>query len=98
VAPAAGAGRGGRADGLSLRLGLREVCAVAYVLMLEELYRQIAVHTQAALFARAMGNDVDVPDPYAARARFDELLRADPDTTPSSRRGVLLEAFGLSGG
>ena len=74
------------------------MCAVAYVLWLDELYRHIAVQTQAALFARAMGNDVEVPDPYAMRTRFDELLRADPEETPSSRRGVLLEAFGVSGG
>lgn len=70
------------------------------MLWLDELYRHIAVQTQAAMFARAMGNDVDIPDPHAARARFDELLRAEPAGVgvPQSRRAVLLEAFGVSGG
>lgn len=75
------------------------MCAVAYVLWLEELHRNIDVQIQAALFARAMGNDVDIPDPHAIRTRFDEMLRAVPaGVGPQSRRAVLLEAFGVSGG
>lgn len=75
------------------------MCALAYVLWLEELDRQIAVQTQATLFARAMGADAEVPDPRRARARFDELLAAEPSGVGErTRRQTLLEAFGVSGG
>lgn len=77
------------------------MCAVMYVLLLDDLNRRIATETQAALFARAMGEDVAVPDPVAIRRRFDELLCAEPAEVaeaPTTRAGVLAEAFGLSGG
>jgi len=73
------------------------VCAVAYVLWLEELHRHLATQTQAALFARAMGNDVEIPDPVDARARFDAMLAEEPVRAHSTRRDVLAEAFGLRG-
>jgi len=74
------------------------VCALAYVLLLEDLNRRIATETQAALFARAMGGDVPVPDPVELRRRFDELLAEEPQQAkPMSRGSVLAEAFGLRG-
>jgi hypothetical protein len=93
VAAAEGTGRRG-----DVGLNLREVCAVAYALLIEQLERQLAVQTQAALFAQAMGGKAEVPDPVAVRARFDELLRAEPVGVASSRTEVLREAFGLTGG
>lgn len=74
------------------------MCAAAYVLLLEQLRRRVEVETQAALYARAAGRDVEVPDPVAIRHRFDELLAAEPVRVTSTRQGVLLEAFGLGGG
>jgi hypothetical protein len=74
------------------------VCAVAYVLWLEEVNRQTDIQTQAALFARAMGGEVEIPDRMQIRARFDQLLAEEPAGRPTSRRAVLLEAFGVSGG
>jgi hypothetical protein len=75
------------------------VCALAYVMWLEEVDRQTAIHTQAALFARAMGADAEIPDPHAIRARFDELLAAAPvGVGEQSRTDTLREAFGMSGG
>jgi len=70
------------------------------VLWLDEVDRRIAIDTQAALFARAMGGEAEIPDAYAIRARFDELLRAEPLelSISQSRKAVLLEAFGVSGG
>lgn len=98
MAAAAGTGRGRRA-GAGLGLSLRAVCALAYVLWLEEVDRQTAVHTQAALFALAMGGDAEIPDPNRIRARFDELLAAEPvEAGEQSRADTLREAFGLSGG
>lgn len=75
------------------------MCALAYVLWLEEVDRQTAAYTQAALFARAMGGEADIPDPHVIRARFDELLAAEPaGVGERSRSDTLREAFGLSGG
>lgn len=74
------------------------MCAVAYVLLLEDLQRRIATETQAALFARAMGENVEVPDPVEIRRRFDDLLAAEPEQAkPADRGTVLAEAFGLRG-
>lgn len=59
------------------------------------------VQVQGALFARAMGNDVPVPDRDEALARFDALLCEDLiPVAPAemTRRDVLLEAFGLTAG
>lgn len=74
------------------------MCALAYTLWLEEINRRIDIDTQAALFARAMGGEAEIPDAYAIRARFDELLRQEPAGIPTTRKAVLLEAFGVSGG
>lgn len=77
------------------------MCALAYVLLLEDLYRRIATETQAALFARAMGENVEIPDPVAIRARFDALLAEEPQQArigqPADRSAVLAEAFGMKG-
>jgi hypothetical protein len=68
------------------------------VLLLRQLDRQVAAHTQGVLFARAMGNDEPVPDPDEIRDRFEELLQADPAGLPVERTEVLREAFGLTTG
>lgn len=74
------------------------MCAVAYVLLLEDLNRRIAVETQAALFARAMGENAEIPDPVAIRARFDAMLAEEPvQARPADRGTVLAEAFGMKG-
>lgn len=68
--------------------------------MLEQVERRTATETQAALFARSMGGEVEVPDPAEIRERFDALLRAVPVGVgvPDTREAVLREAFGLSTG
>jgi hypothetical protein len=69
------------------------------VLLLEQVERRAAVETQAALFARAMGGDAEIPDAWQIRARFDEFLAAPPvEAGEQSRSDTLREAFGLSGG
>lgn len=73
------------------------MCAVAYVLWLEELNQRVTTQTQAALFARAMGTDVEVPDPVQVRERFDAMLAEEPVQVHATRRDVLAEAFGLRG-
>lgn len=74
---------------------------MAYVLLVAELDRRIDVETQAALFARAMGADVPIPDSDEIRRRFDEMLRAVPNElgdVPSDRTELLREAYGLTAG
>lgn len=67
--------------------------------MWDEVQRRLDVDIQAALFTRAMGGEVEVPDPAAVRARFDELLCAEPaGVGVATRTQILREAFGLSGG
>lgn len=66
------------------------------MLWLEEVDRQIATQTQAALFARALGGQAEIPDRDAIRKRFDESLRAQPAGKGDSRTAVLREAFGMT--
>jgi hypothetical protein len=60
----------------------------------------VGYRTQAALFARASGHEVEVPDSHEARERLTALLHAEPvgRTVPTSREAVLREAFGLTAG
>ena len=71
------------------------------MLWLREIDDRTAVEVQGALFARAMGADVPVPDRDEIRARFHDLLcedSAEVEPAAMSRRDILIEAFGLTGG
>lgn len=67
-------------------------------MLVDRLERWVLATAHAALTARALGAQVDVPDWAEAKARFDELLAADPVRATSewdSDRSVLLAAVGL---
>lgn len=70
------------------------------MLLIEDLDRQVGIQTQAALIARMTGSEVEIPDPAEARRRLHALLHAEPagGGMPTSREGVLREAFGLTAG
>jgi len=79
-----------------LTFGLQQLCSIAYVLMLDELHRQVSTAQLAAALQRAMGADVEVPDWFALRAEFDRRLVEAPPSVADPDRAVLLEALGLS--
>lgn len=65
----------------------------------EECRRRFDIEVQIAVFARAMGNDIPIPDPDKFRRRFDELLAEDPGGSaelPTERTEILREAFGTN--
>lgn len=73
---------------------------MAYTEWFGEVRRRIDIETQVAVFARAMGNDVPIPDLEEMRRRFDTLLAEDPfagagmGDIPTERLAILREAFG----
>lgn len=71
-----------------------ELCAVSYVLMLEQLERFYLAAVQAAMFARAFGRGVEVPDWVEIRAHFDEALAREPKRV-DRKQLVMLQALGL---
>lgn len=73
---------------------LHDLCAVVYVLRLEELQSQVSTQILAATLARSMGSEVEVPDWYEARAEFDAMLVARPARTNPDDL-VLDRALGL---
>jgi hypothetical protein len=77
-------------------LSLRGLCAVVYVWWLDELQREVATATLAAVLARSQGSDVEVPTWPAVRAEFDTWLLSAPEPI-DGRREVLARAYGLRG-
>ena len=73
-----------------------ELCAVSYVLMVEQLERFYLAAVQAAMLGRALGRGVPVPDWFEIRASFDEAL-ARPPQRVDRKHQVMLQALGLSG-
>jgi hypothetical protein len=51
---------------------------------------------QAAVTARALGAEVEIPDPDEARARFDALLVQEPKAK-DAKRMTLEAALGIGG-
>ena len=89
---------GDRGPGLSLP----DVLAVAYVLRLEDLARDVHAHTIAGAIAQALGAEQvagDRADWNAVKARFDEALAAPPASESprdDSPRGIKLRALGVA--
>jgi hypothetical protein len=78
------------------------VLAVAYVLRLEDLARDVHAHTVAAGIAQALGMQQvagDRADWDAVKARFDRELAAPPAGEAAARdnspRGIKLRALGV---
>jgi len=71
-----------------------ELCAVSYVLMVEQLERFYLAAAQAAMLARALGRGVEVPDWFEVRANFDEAL-ARPPKRVDRKQLHMLQALGL---
>lgn len=70
-----------------------------YVLQIDELERRVGVEIQAAVAARAMGADVEVPDPTQVREQFDVWLESEPEGLKVDPvRATLMRALGLKGG
>lgn len=72
------------------------MCAVAYVLMVEELRFVAVAHIQAAAMARTLTGAGEVPDWFELRDRFDAAL-AEPPQRVDAKREALLVAIGLRG-
>lgn len=70
------------------------MCAISYVLQLDSLERFAVALTQAALMARMLGSQVEVPQWSEIRQRFDAALAAEPKTIDAAQRDML-EAIGL---
>lgn len=70
------------------------MCDIAYVLLLEEMQRQIDLAMLAAVMARANGADTRMPDPWQLRADFDRALAAEPDPADQARNDFRA-AYGL---
>jgi hypothetical protein len=71
------------------------VCSISYVLLLDELHKQVATAQTAAALQRALGADVEMPDWFAIREQFDRGLVAPPAEVDDPDRLVLLKALGL---
>lgn len=75
---------------------MRDVCDVAYALLLEERRAMVLTDRQAAIAAMAAGADIDIPDWYTEREGFDEALMSEPEFTPVDReRQAIRRALGL---
>ena len=75
---------------------MAQICAVSYVLLVDELERIVLALMQAAALARMLGSSVDMPDWSAVRADFDRAL-ADPPKVVDGRDAAMLTAVGLRG-
>jgi hypothetical protein len=74
---------------------LAEICAVAYVLQLREIEREVIAAQALAVHVP----DMELPTIWAARAEFDALLTAPIDTdrpSGSVESGVLSEVLGVA--
>jgi hypothetical protein len=83
--------RGGRGGGLTIA----EICAVSYVLILDELERLAMAFIQAQLFARALAGSGEVPSWTDIRAAFDAALMAPPEKVADVKDHAMLTAIGL---
>jgi hypothetical protein len=78
-------------------LTIPELCAVAYVLLLERLERQVSALTSGAVVARAIGSDVDIPMIDDVRAEFDAWLCSEPELVDPDM-ATMRYALGLPAG
>ena len=76
-------------------MSLRDVCDIAYVLLVERLERQVLSERQVAATLVAGGaQDIEMPQMDEARAAFDAALVADP--VIESPRAALLRELGVA--
>lgn len=77
-----------------------QVCDLAYVLMLRRVERWETVSYLSAVIAMSQGGQVDLPEPGAARIRFDEWLVSplvSPVVEPEDREQMeIAAALGLN--
>lgn len=70
------------------------MCDVAYALLADRVYTAAVADRAAMIVAKALGAEVDVPDPDAALADFDAALRAEPKVV-DPEQDVMLRGLGL---
>lgn len=68
---------------------------MSYVILWEALERQTLVMIHAALIARMLGSQVDVPDMGDTRDAFDAALAAPVERATGTPQDVLRRALGL---
>jgi hypothetical protein len=90
VARGGGTSGGGRVGELSVA----DLCALAYVVMLETLERMAMVVIGSKMTARLSGVDVEVPNWYQIRVDFDQALAVEPERVDVGKL-AMLEAIGL---
>lgn len=73
---------------------MAQCCAYVYALHLDTLDRAVTADRTAAVIAVAMGAEGEIPDPDAARARFDEWLASEPERADPVQE-MKLRALGL---
>lgn len=77
-------------------MSIRRACAVSYVLQLDDLRRRVETAQLIAGMARAMGNDVPVPDLDEVRAEWEAALCAPPvEVTADPKTLQLKRALGI---
>lgn len=77
-------------------MSLRRLCAVSYVLQVDDLRRRVETAQLMAGFHRAMGNDVPVPDLDDVRAEWEAALCAEPEETRADPKVLTLKrALGI---
>lgn len=77
---------------------MAQVCDFVYVMWVERLERWSMVGHLGAIFAASQGSEEKVPDPFKARADFEEWLISPLDAEPADReQRELIEALGIGG-
>jgi hypothetical protein len=71
-----------------------DLCAVAYVVMLDMVERMALVAIGSKMSARLSGMDIDIPNLFELRANFDQALAAEPERVDVGKL-AMLEAIGL---
>jgi hypothetical protein len=69
------------------------LCALSYVIQVEQVDAQANAQLIASAVARALGHEVEIVDPGQVRRDFDTALRADPEAEDDA--ALLLEGLGL---
>jgi hypothetical protein len=77
-------------------LSLKQLCDVAYVLLVDRVDRSAQSQMVASAVLLAAGAKVEIPDPEDLRVKFDKALNAEPKWIDSDQR-VLMEALGVGG-
>lgn len=72
------------------------MCAVSYVLLVDEVERRALTMLTVAAIAASAGNRVEFVDPVQARADFDAALTAGPVEVDADQL-ALIRALGLGG-